>query len=98
MHINLGEAYEIFIQDEIKAGLYGNATELIRDALRRMKEHKETRRIQNIHALVAIGEAQIAEGQGIRYTDDFMDQAMQQAIKNHNAGSPIRDEVKPRQS
>ncbi len=98
MHLNLGQPYENFIQDEIKAGLYSNATEVIRDALRRMKENKERRRIEHIHALVAIGEAQIANGEGIPYTDDFMKNAMERAIENHKAGIPIRDEVKPRQS
>ena len=98
MHISLGEPYENYIQDEIKAGLYSNATELIRDALRRMKENRERRRIEHIHALVAIGEAQIAKGEGIPYTDDFMDSAMNRAIENHKAGTPIRYEVKPRQS
>jgi antitoxin ParD1/3/4 len=98
MHLNLGEPYETYIQDEIKAGLYSNATELIRDALRRMKENKERRRIQHIHALVAIGEAQIAKGEGIPYTDDFMDSVMKGAIENLNAGTPIPHEVKPGQS
>ncbi len=87
MHVKLGKPYDDFILDEIKAGLYSNATELIRDALRRMKENKERRRIEHIHALVAIGETQIANGEGIPYTDDFMDNAMKRAIENHNAGT-----------
>ncbi|MGR3318587.1 MAG: type II toxin-antitoxin system ParD family antitoxin [Candidatus Anammoxibacter sp.] len=98
MHLNLGDPYEKFIQREIKAGLYSNATELIRDALRRMQEKKESRRIEHIHALIAEGESQIKQGLGIPYKDDFMDNAMKRAIDNHKTGKPVKDEIKPRRS
>ena len=96
MHLNLGKPYEKFIQSEIKAGLYSNATELIRDALRRMQDDKERRRIEHIHALIAVGEGQIKQGLGIPCGEDFMDDAMKRATKNHKAGKPVKDEIKPR--
>ncbi len=98
MHLKLGEPYEKFIQGEVKAGLYSNATELIRDALRNMQEDNERRRIEYIHALIAEGETQIKSGLGIPYNNDFMDNAMERAIKNHKAGKPIRNEVKARKT
>ncbi|MDA3939141.1 MAG: type II toxin-antitoxin system ParD family antitoxin [Spirochaetia bacterium] len=40
--INLGEPYEIYIQKQIKTGLFSSATEVIKDALRnRMEREKD---------------------------------------------------------
>ena len=94
MHLKLGEPYEKYIQGEVKAGLYSNATELIRDALRHMQKDNERRRIEHIHSLIAEGETQRKRGPGIAYDNDFMDNAMKRAIKNHKAGKPVRHEVK----
>lgn len=96
--INLGEPYESFIKSEIESGLYSNATEVIRDALRRMQEDKERRRIAQIHALIAIGDAQLERGEGIPYTADFMDKALKRAVENQKTNKPIRNEVKPKKA
>jgi len=37
MHINLSPEMEGFIKNLVKSGEYGNATEVIRDAIRRLK-------------------------------------------------------------
>lgn len=96
MHLNLGKPYEDYIQRQVDSGLYGNATEVIRDALRHMKEWEEQRRLDTIQTLISIGEEQLARGEGISYAPDFMDNAMKKAIENSKAGKPVRDEIKPR--
>jgi hypothetical protein len=48
-----------------------------------MKKSKERQRIERIHALIALGEAPIARGEGIPYTEDFMDNAIKRAKENH---------------
>jgi len=98
MHLNLGKPYENYIQQQVDSGLYGNATEVVRDALRRMKEHEEQKRLDTLRALLAVGEEQLARGEGISYTHDFMDNAMKKAIENSNAGKPVRDEIKPQKT
>jgi antitoxin ParD1/3/4 len=40
MHINLSPEMEGFIKNLVKSGEYGNATEVIRDAIRRLKAHE----------------------------------------------------------
>jgi antitoxin ParD1/3/4 len=37
MHINLSEEMERYIKSKVSTGFYGNATEVIRDAIRRMQ-------------------------------------------------------------
>jgi len=98
MHLNLGQPYEDYIQQQVDSGLYVNATEVIRDALRHMKECDEQKRLDTVRALLSVGEEQLARGEGISYTPDFMDNAMNNAIKNSKAGKPVRDEVKPRKT
>ena len=95
MHLKLGEPYEKFIHDEIKSGLYSNATELIRDALRRMQQGRERRRIEHIHSLIAMGEEQIKEGKTVRYSPDLLGQITQEAIEEAKSGKPVKDEVRP---
>ena len=96
MHLNLGEPYEKFIQSVIESGLYSNATEVIRDALRHQMDDHESRRIAHIHALLAVGEEQIARGEVVRYTPDLLEQIKAEAIEDAKKGKPIKDEVKPR--
>ena len=98
MHLNLGEPYEKFIKMQINSGLYSNATELIRDALRRMKNDSEELRIKHIHALIAVGENGISQGSGVEFNENFMDDSMKRAIKNHTSGKTISDEIKPQKS
>ncbi len=47
MHLNLGQPYEDYIQKQIASGLYGNASEVIRDALRHMKDREEQKRLES---------------------------------------------------
>lgn len=39
----LGEKYEAFLKQEVSEGNYSNASEVVRDALRRMMEYKRKR-------------------------------------------------------
>lgn len=50
MHVNLSDEMEGFIRSKVGSGFYGNATEVIRDAVRRMQAPLEggrpTRRLR----------------------------------------------------
>lgn len=94
MHIRFADADENFIKAQVRDGYYTNETEAVRDAVRRMRENRERRRIEHIHALIAEGEAQIQRGLGIPYDDDFMDNAMKRAIENQEAGKPVPSEIR----
>lgn len=41
MHISLTEPLENIVKDKVETGLYNNASEVIRDALRVMLKHEE---------------------------------------------------------
>ncbi len=64
MNVSLTPALEKLVQQKVKSGLYNNASEVIREALRLMKETEEVRRarMQRLKAALAKGEADIAAG------------------------------------
>lgn len=39
MNVSLGKIWEQYVADQIESGLFGNASEVVRDALRRQQEH-----------------------------------------------------------
>ena len=62
--LTLGEHWESFIKNQIERGRYGSASEVVRDALRRLEEHDNELQALRIH--LAEGEKQIADGKGIK--------------------------------
>jgi antitoxin ParD1/3/4 len=62
MHVNLSPEMEIYIKGKVASGFYGNATEVIRDAIRRMQADEE--RAAAFRRAVGEGEAQLNRGEG----------------------------------
>lgn len=59
----VGDRYEAFISEQIKAGRFNNASEVVRAGLRMLEDYET--RLNNLRELIAEGEADIAAG---RYT------------------------------
>jgi len=57
---------ESYIKRKVSTGFYGNATEVIRDAIRRMQADEE--RAAAFRRAVAEGEAELDRGEGTDYT------------------------------
>ncbi len=72
MNISLTPALEKMVQQKVKSGLYNNASEVIREALRLMKETGELRalRLAKLKAAIAEGEEDIAAGRTTILEDD----------------------------
>ncbi len=65
MHINFPPEIENYIKSKVASGFYGNASEVIRDAIRRMQSEEE--RLNAWKAAIAKGEHQLDCGNGIPY-------------------------------
>ena len=39
MNVSLGRTWEQYVADQVNSGTFGNASEVVRDALRRQQEH-----------------------------------------------------------
>ena len=61
MNIVLKPEYEEFIRSQIQSGKYGSAEEIIGEAIALLRERKQ--RIEELRQKIAVGNAQIAQGQ-----------------------------------
>jgi len=93
MHINLSPEMETYIKAKVSTGFYGNATEVIRDAIRRMQANE--RQITAFQAAVAKGDEQLARGEGIEYTPELMNAMTQTALQDMHSDAPIDPDVLP---
>lgn len=92
MHINLSAEMESFIKDKVISGFYGNATEVIRDAIRRMQA-EETRLAWQ--AAIKQGNDQLDRGEGIPYTSKTLKDITQKALDSTNSKKPMDRNVLP---
>ncbi len=74
---------ESYIKAKVEDGFYTNATELVRDAVRRLREQDDAKYTRLISA-IELGEKDAREGKGNAYTPEIFDQIMQDA-KHHAA-------------
>lgn len=79
MHVNLSAEMDSYIKAKVASGFYGNATEVIRDAIRRMQE--EESRVAAWQAAIAKGNAQLDRGEGAPYTPELMERLTQSATR-----------------
>ncbi len=67
MNVSLTPELERLVEGKVKEGLYGTASEVVREALRCLSERDEERmvKLEAIRQAVAVGLAQVDEGQGV---------------------------------
>lgn len=93
MHINLSPEMECFIKNKVASGFYGNATEVIRDAIRRMQA--EESRIAAWKAAIKQGDDQLDRGEGVAYTGEALNDITQRAISAMHSSKPMDADVVP---
>ena len=79
MHLKFAPVDEKFIKEKVNLGFYSGETELVKDAVRRMREAEE--KIKCFQTAVRIGDEQIANGETIPYSKDLIDKTTKSAIK-----------------
>jgi len=76
MHVNLTPKLDEYVLTKVKSGRYNNASEVVRDALRRMQDEESRqgatsnlslREIDDIRSNVRQGIAEIERGEGQEY-------------------------------
>lgn len=72
MHVSLTPKLVRFVKAKVEAGLYNNASEVMREALRLMLEHDEVRRLKlkRLREELAKGEADLAVGRSTMLSSD----------------------------
>jgi antitoxin ParD1/3/4 len=93
MHVNLSSEMENFIKGKVASGFYGNATEVIRDAIRRMQA--EENRASAWQAAVRVGDAQLDRGEGVPYNAETLTDITARAIDAMHSDKPMDTDVLP---
>lgn len=68
--LSLGQHWETFIKNEVSSGRYGSASEVVRDALRNLEEHKS--KLDALRAHLQEGELQAERGEFVTQSLDEM--------------------------
>lgn len=62
MNVSLTKQLEKYIRGRVKSGDFGNASEVVRDALRRVRQHDERLAVLRKEVGRGVGEADAGEG------------------------------------
>lgn len=93
MHINLSAEMERYLQSKVSTGFYSNASEVVRDAIRRMREEDE--KLTALRTAVQVGDDQLDHGEGIPYTTERLAAITAKALANASQGKKVNSDVAP---
>lgn len=83
-----------FIKSYVEQGFYASEIEVVRDAVRRLRERAEDRR-STLHALLQEAEESIAQGKSRPYSRELLDQLTKNGIEKAARGDKIANHVLP---
>lgn len=92
MNIHFPPVDENYIKAKIAEGFYSNATELVRDAVRRLREQDDSRYAHLLSAL-EIGKHAIREGRTAPYTPELLDRIEREARQYAAEGRKLNPDV-----
>lgn len=96
MNVNFPPVDENYIRSKVENGYYSNATELVRDAVRRMRERDESgHRRARIDAALREALDDVEAGRVEVYTPEFWDNVEAEAEKLAESGTSLSPEVLP---
>ncbi|RKT10355.1 antitoxin ParD1/3/4 [Paraburkholderia sp. RAU2J] len=93
MNVNFPPVDENFIRKSVDGGLYSNANELVRDAVRRLRESEE-RHIELL-AAIQLGEDDIAQGRTGTYSKEMVRAIRDRVLKRAASGEKPKSDVTP---
>ncbi|MCH7616163.1 MAG: type II toxin-antitoxin system ParD family antitoxin [Nitrospinae bacterium] len=85
MHISLTPELEKIVKSKVQTGLYNNASEVIREALRFMETHEELiyqMKLEKLRTKLAVGAEQANRGE---FVDQSISKIIEEAKQEHNA-------------
>lgn len=83
-----------FIKHQVASGYYASEIEVVRDAVRRLREKTQAEKRHHLRAMAHAGHEQLLRGEGEALTVSTMNGLLAQAKEDHKQGKPARDEIK----
>jgi antitoxin ParD1/3/4 len=93
MNIRFPDVDEHYIKTKVEAGFYMNETELVRDAVRHMREEDE--RKKQFLSAIKVGQDQMAHGQHREFTTEVLDELRQGAARKIQEEHTPKSDVLP---
>jgi antitoxin ParD1/3/4 len=90
--ITLSPETEARIHELVAKFDYDGPEAVVDEALRVLEERDKLKRLRE---LIAAGDEQLARGEVIPWTPDFLDRLKRESEENVRQGKPIKDEVRP---
>ncbi len=89
MHIRFADIDEKFIKNQVHGGYYTNETELVRDAVRRMREEDEKK--TQFYEAVMLGDEAIERGETVTLTSELIENIKKRAINKAKKGETFNN-------
>lgn len=72
MHVSLTPKLDELVRQKVESGLYNNASEVVREALRLLAQHDEIQqlKLKKLREALAVGEADVEAGRVTEITND----------------------------
>lgn len=93
LHIKLSPEMESFVNSKVASGAYGNAADVVREAVVRMQA--EERHSAAWHAAIRLGDEQLDRGEALAYTPTLLKTLTQRALDAMHSGKPLNPDVLP---
>jgi antitoxin ParD1/3/4 len=92
MHLTLPPRYEELVREKVESGVYCDANEVVQEALRFLDERD---RLAWLRAEAAAADEEVARGEVVEYTPEFMERLKREADEDERNGVPMPDDVLP---
>ena len=93
MNVNFSPVDASYIKSKVASGYYSNATEMIRDAVRRMREQDDQQ--GRLLAALESGERDIAAGRTVTYTPNLLKRIEKEARAHSANNRPLNPDAIP---
>ena len=93
MNIRFPDVDEHYIKTKVEAGFYMNETELVRDAVRHMREEDE--RKKQFLSAIKVGQDQTVRGQHREFTTEVLDELRQGVARKIQEEHTPKSDVLP---
>jgi antitoxin ParD1/3/4 len=92
MNVSLTPRLEAMIRQKVESGMYNNASEVVREALRLLEERD---RLQRLRSLLAVGLEQEQRGELVEFTPELRDKMDRRAEERFQRGEQPKPDVGP---
>lgn len=92
MNVSLTPQLEAMIRRKVESGMYNNASEVVREALRLLDDREK---LTALRAAVSVGDSDIQRGELVEWSPDLLARLKHEAAEEDRLGLPISDDVQP---